>query len=164
MSGEIGQWDEWSHDESLEWHLLQYLPHQGIQNWVRDLNQFYRSEPALYELDCDPAGFEWVDCSDWENSIVSFIRRAKSTPSFVMAVYNFTPVPRHGYQVGVPRGGHWEEVLNSDAHDYGGSGHGNFGGVEAQTTPCHGRPYSLEITLPPLGATFFRSKGEPVAD
>jgi 1,4-alpha-glucan branching enzyme len=164
MSGEIGQWDEWSHDESLEWHLLQYLPHQGIQNWVRDLNQFYRSEPALYELDCDPAGFEWVDCSDWENSIVSFIRRAKSTPSFVMAVYNFTPVPRHGYQVGVPRGGHWEEVLNSDAHDYGGSGHGNFGGVEAQTTPCHGRPYSLEITLPPLGATFFRSKGEPVAE
>lgn len=161
MGGEFGQGKEWTHEESLEWHLTQYLPHQGIQRWIRDLNRFYRSEPALYELDCDPAGFEWIDCSDWESSVVSLVRKSQSTPSLVVAVFNFTPVPRHGYHIGVPRGGFWEEALNSDAMNYGGSGQGNFGGIEASPTPIHGRPCSLEITLPPLGAVFFRSDDEP---
>jgi 1,4-alpha-glucan branching enzyme len=161
MGGEFGQGKEWNHEESLEWHLTQYLPHEGVQQWVRDLNRFYRSEPALHELDCDPAGFEWIDCSDWESSVVSMVRKSKSTPSLVVAVLNFTPVPRHGYQIGVPRGGFWEEALNSDAMNYGGSGQGNFGGTEASPTPIHGRPCSLNITLPPLGAVFFRSGDEP---
>jgi 1,4-alpha-glucan branching enzyme len=161
MGAEFGQWNEWSHEESLQWDLTQYLPHEGAQQWVRDLNRFYRSEPAMHELDCDPAGFEWIDCSDWESSVVSFLRKSKSTPSLVVAVFNFTPVPRHGYQIGVPRGGFWEEALNSDAMDYGGSGQGNFGGLEASSIPIHGRPFSLEITLPPLGAVFFRSSDEP---
>ncbi len=102
MGGEIGQWNEWSHDESVEWNLLDFIPHQGIQRWVRDLNRLYRDEPALYERDCDPAGFEWVDCSDWEESIVSFIRRGKTTSAVILAVFNFTPVPRHGYKIGAP--------------------------------------------------------------
>jgi 1,4-alpha-glucan branching enzyme len=161
MGGEIGQWNEWSHDASVEWNLLDFIPHQGIQRWVRDLNRIYRDEPALHEWDCHPEGFEWVDCSDWEDSVVSFIRRSKATSSLVLAVYNFTPVPRHGYLVGVPRGGYWEEIANSDALDYGGSGQGNFGGVEAGPEPHHGRPFSVEITLPPLGAVFFRSSSEP---
>ena len=160
MGGEIGQWNEWCHDESVEWNLLDFIPHQGIQRWVRDLNQIYREEPALHELDCDPAGFEWVDCSDWEDSVVSFLRWSKTTQTTVLAVYNFTPVPRHGYQIGVPRGGFWEEIANSDALDYGGSGQGNFGGVEAKAEPHHGRPFSVEITLPPLGAVFFRNQGK----
>jgi 1,4-alpha-glucan branching enzyme len=163
MGGEFGQGKEWDHEESLEWHLTQYIPHQGVQQWIRDLNRFYRSEPAMHELDCDPAGFEWIDCSDWESSVVSFVRRSKSSPSLVVAVLNFTPVPRHRYQIGVPRGGFWEEALNSDAMSYGGSGQGNFGGIDASSTAVHGRPCSLEITLPPLGAVFFRSIDEPPA-
>jgi 1,4-alpha-glucan branching enzyme len=162
MGGELGQWNEWSHDESVEWNLLDFIPHQGIQRWVRDLNGIYRDEPALHEWDCDPAGFEWVDCSDWEDSVVSFIRRSETTSAVVLAVFNFTPVPRHGYLVGAPRGGFWEEIANSDALDYGGSGQGNFGGVEATPEPRHGRPFSVEITLPPLGAVFFRSQSEPM--
>jgi 1,4-alpha-glucan branching enzyme len=163
MGGEFGQGKEWDHEESLEWHLTEYIPHQGVQQWIRDLNRFYRSEPAMHELDCDPAGFEWIDCSDWESSVVSFVRRSKSSPSLVVAVLNFTPVPRHRYQIGVPRGGFWEEALNSDAMSYGGSGQGNFGGIDASSTAVHGRPCSLEITLPPLGAVFFRSIDEPPA-
>jgi 1,4-alpha-glucan branching enzyme len=158
MGGEFGQWNEWNHDESLEWHLLDFAPHQGLQRWVGDLNRLYRSERALYELDCDPLGFEWIDCSDWEESVVSFIRWSKSASFAVVAVFNFTPVPRHKYRVGVPRGGFWKELLNSDASDYGGSGQGNFGGVEAQEETHHGRPYSIEITLPPLAAVFFGSE------
>jgi 1,4-alpha-glucan branching enzyme len=158
MGGEFGQWKEWDHDESLEWHLLDFAPHQGLQRWVGDLNRLYRSERALYELDCDPLGFEWIDCSDWEESVVSFIRWSKFASYAVLAVFNFTPVPRHKYRVGVPRGGFWKELLNSDASDYGGSGQGNFGGVEAQEETHHGRPYSIEITLPPLAAVFFGSE------
>jgi 1,4-alpha-glucan branching enzyme len=158
MGGEFGQWKEWDHDESLEWHLLDYAPHQGVQRWVGDLNRLYRNERALHELDCDPLGFEWVDCSDWEESVVSFIRRGKSGSPIVLAIFNFTPVPRYGYRVGVPLGGMWKELLNSDASVYGGSGHGNFGGIEAQEISHHGRPYSIEMTLPPLAAVFFGSE------
>jgi len=157
MGGEFGQWKEWIHDESLDWHLLQYAPHRGIQRWVEDLNRLYRNEAALHELDCQPAGFEWIDCNDAEGSTVSLIRKAKSTDEVVLAVCNFTPVPRNDYRVGVVRGGFWRELLNSDATEYEGSGQGNKGGVEGVPAARHGRPYSLNLTLPPLGIVFFKS-------
>ena len=151
MGGEIGQWDEWNHDKSLDWHLLQWPIHQGLQRWVRDLNTLYRGEPALHELDCDPAGFEWVDCCDWESSTVSLIRKAKDPNDMVLVVCNFTPVPRENYRVGVPRGGHWDEILNSDADLYGGSGVGNFGGRDAEAVPHHGRDHRLTVTRAAAG-------------
>ncbi len=159
MGGEFGQRREWNHDDSLDWHLLACPSHEGIRRWVEDLNLLYRGEPALHEIDFDPAGFEWIDCNDTEQSVVSFIRRGRSSEEVVLVVCNFTPVPRFAYQLGVPRGGFWRELLNSDAEDYGGSGLGNLGGVEASDAPSHGRPYSLLITLPPLAAVFFKSEG-----
>jgi 1,4-alpha-glucan branching enzyme len=157
MGGEFGQWSEWVHDASLDWYLLEFAPHAGLQKWVRDLNQLYRSEPALYEMDCDPGGFEWIDCGDAESSVVSLLRKAKSAPSVVLAVCNFTPVPRHNYCVGAPRGGWWQEVANSDVGEYGGANMGNFGGLEAAPIPLHGRRYSLTLTLPPLSVLFLKS-------
>jgi 1,4-alpha-glucan branching enzyme len=160
MGGELGQWREWQHDESLDWHLLQYQRHAELQRWVADLNRLYLSQPALYEFDCDPNGFEWIDCINADDSIISFIRKGSSTGSIVLAVGNFTPVPRYNYRVGVPRGGFWKELLNSDARDYGGSGQGNLGGVEAAKIQFHNRPYSLNLTLPPLSILFLMSEGE----
>ncbi|HEY2988789.1 MAG TPA: 1,4-alpha-glucan branching protein GlgB [Candidatus Binatia bacterium] len=157
MGGEIGQRDEWMHDGSVEWHLLQYPPHVGLRQWMADLNRFYAAETALHELDCDPAGFEWIDCNDAEGSTVSLMRKGKSTGDIVLVACNFTPVPRLHYRVGAPRGGYWREMLNSDAVEYSGSGMGNAGGVEASGAPLHGRPHSLTITLPPLAAVFFKS-------
>jgi len=159
MGDEFGQWSEWVHDGSLEWDLLESAPHAGLQRWVAELNRFYRSTPALYELDCHPAGFEWIDCNDTESSVLSLIRKGKSTDAIVLAACNFTPVPRPNYRVGAPRGGFWREVLNSDAAVYGGSGWGNMGGVDAVQIPMHGRPYSLTLTLPPLTAVFFIHEG-----
>ena len=156
MGGEFGQRREWAHDESLEWHLLEYAEHQGIQRWVADLNRLYRSEAALYELDCQPEGFEWIDCSDASASVISFIRKPRSRDAVVLVVLNFTPVVRNHYRVGVPRGGLWREILNSDAREYGGSGQGNLGGVEAGPIPCHGRQHSLDLALPPLSVLFFK--------
>ncbi|MBI2350474.1 MAG: alpha amylase C-terminal domain-containing protein, partial [Deltaproteobacteria bacterium] len=158
MGGEFGQWKEWDHDESLDWHLLEYAEHQGIRRWVEDLNHLYRNEAALHELDCQAEGFEWIDCSDNSASVLSFIRKVRSGDEIVLAVCNFTPVSRRYYRVGAPRGGFWRELLNSDARDYGGSGQGNMGGVEADSIPFHGRPYSLNLTLPPLATMFFKSK------
>lgn len=156
MGGEIAQWREWDHDTSLDWHLLQYLPHQGVQHWMRDLNRVYRSEPALYELDFVPQGFEWVDVRDWEGSIISFIRKGKEPNELLLVVCNFTPIPRLNYRVGVPRGGRWREVLNSDAEAYGGRGYGNFGGLEATPLSAHGRHHSLSLTLPPLSVLYLK--------
>ncbi len=156
MGGEIGQWREWNHDTSLDWHLLQDPNHAGLQKWVADLNRTYRSESALHELDCDPAGFEWVDCNDSENSIISLIRKGIAPNDTVLVVCNFTPLPRFNYRIGVPAGGFWRELLNSDAQEYGGSGLGNLGGQEAEPNPHHGRPYSLNLTLPPLAVSFFK--------
>jgi 1,4-alpha-glucan branching enzyme len=156
MGGEIGQWQEWHHDSSLDWHLLQWEPHQGIQRWVRDLNTHYRGTPALHQYDCDSSGFEWVDCCDWQTSVVSLIRKGRKPEDVILAIFNFTPVPRHDYRVGVPRGGRWDEVLNSDAPIYGGSGQGNYGGVEAEAEPHHGREHSLNLTVPPLGVVMFK--------
>ena len=157
MGGEFGQWKEWSHDESLEWHAIQYPSHEGIRKWVRDLNRLYSKEPAMHELDFSMGGFEWIDCQDWEQSIISFIRKNKDAGEIMLVVCNFTSVPRHNYRIGVPRGGFWEEVLNSDSEIYGGSGCGNYGGVEASPIPVHGRNLSISIMLPPLSVLFFKS-------
>jgi len=160
MGGELGQWREWHHDESLDWHLLDYERHAALQKWIADLNQFYQVEPALYELDCEPVGFGWIDGSDVEHSVISFIRKGKSTDDIILAVCNFTPMTHLNYRVGVPRGGSWAELLNSDAKQYWGTNQGNLGGVKAAPTPWHGRPFSLGLTLPPLATMFFKSKGE----
>jgi 1,4-alpha-glucan branching enzyme len=156
MGGEIGVWREWNHDSELDWGLLGAPPHAGIQKWVRDLNRLYSGERALHELDFEPAGFSWIDCADFERSVVSLLRRGASEDHVVAAVFNFTPVPRYGYRVGVPRPGLWKEIGNSDAAEYGGSGVGNLGGCEAAEVPAHGHPASMEVTIPPLGAVFFR--------
>jgi len=160
MGGEIGQWNEWNHDRSLDWHLLGDESHAGLQQWVADLNRTYRNERALYEADFDQAGFEWVDCSDTHQSIMSFIRIAPSCGNVILVICNFTPVPRVNYRVGVSRDGYWKELLNSDAREYGGSGQGNFGGVEASPVRCHGRPFSLNLTLPPLSTLYLKSYGD----
>jgi 1,4-alpha-glucan branching enzyme len=159
MGGEFGQWREWVHDGSLDWDLLNHPFHAGLQRWVQDLNRLYRDEPALHEMDCHPAGFEWIDCDDADSSAVTLIRKAKSSSTIILVVCNFTPVPRYSYRLGSPRGGYWQEILNSDAGDYGGSNMGNLGGVETVPVPLHGRPYSLTITLPPLSVCFFRNQG-----
>jgi 1,4-alpha-glucan branching enzyme len=156
MGAEIGQWREWIHDESMEWHLLQYQRHSGLQRWVSDLNNLYREQPALYELDFDQAGFEWIDCNDVEGSTISFLRKGRTVDNVIAVVSNFTPVPRRNYRIGVPQAGFWRELLNSDAKEYGGSGQGNLGGVEAAPIPLQGRPYSLTITLPPLAVVFLK--------
>jgi len=158
MGDEFGQGREWAHDESLDWHLLGYPPHAGVFRWVQDLNALYRREPALFDLDFDPAGFEWVDASDSQQSTVSFLRRGRQD-DLVLVVANFTPVVRRDFRVGVPRGGWWAEVLNSDSHHYGGSGQGNRGGVETEPVPAHGRPHSLRLTLPPLGVLYLKGPG-----
>ena len=156
MGGEFGQVREWTHDSSLEWHVLQWPVHSGVQKWVAQLNRVYREQPALHELDTEPAGFEWVDANDGDNSVLSFLRRNAAGTEHVLVVCNFTPVPRVKYVVGVPTEGYWRELLNSDAADYGGSNRGNGGGVHTERIPAHGRPYSLRLTLPPLGALFLK--------
>jgi 1,4-alpha-glucan branching enzyme len=157
MGGEFGQTREWNHDASLDWHLLHAGPyHAGLQRLVRDLNHVYRAEPALFQRDFEPAGFEWIDLTDADHSTISFLRRGHDPENVVVVVCNFTPVPRLGYRVGVPRGGYYRELLNTDATPYGGSGLGNLGGVEAQAQPWHGRPVSLVLDLPPLGVLFLK--------
>ncbi|MEX5283142.1 1,4-alpha-glucan branching protein GlgB [Nitrospira tepida] len=157
MGGEFGQWSEWAHDGELEWQLLKEAPHAGLRQWVADLNRAYGAEPALHERDLDPAGFEWIDCHDAEASVISLLRKGKSTDDLVVVVCNFTPVPRLNYRIGVPRGGRWREILNSDARIYGGSGWGNQGAVDAVPVPLHGRSHSLTLTLPALSALFLKS-------
>jgi 1,4-alpha-glucan branching enzyme len=159
MGAEIAQWSEWYHEVSLDWHLLKHLSHQGVQRWVENLNRVYRQEPALYEEDFSPAGFEWIDCKDVDHSVISFLRKGRNPEELILVVANFTPVVQHNYRVGVPRSGFWKEILNSDATDYWGSGQGNLGGVEATPLSFHGRFSSLNLTLPPLGIMFFKWAG-----
>jgi 1,4-alpha-glucan branching enzyme len=159
MGDEFGQRREWNHDDSLDWHLLQVPQHQGVQQWLKHLHILYRGEPALHELDVEPGGFEWVDCADWEKSIISFLRIGKTAGDYLLVVCNFTPVTRYDYRVGVPTGGYWKEVLNSDAGEYGGSGHGNLGGINAMPVPYHGRYHSFPLIVPPLGIIFFKNDG-----
>jgi 1,4-alpha-glucan branching enzyme len=156
MGGEFGQWREWNHDESLEWHLLKYPPHQGVQKWVRDLNHLYRNTPDLYERDFEQDGFEWIDLSDWENTILSYARKGNDSESRILVVCNFTPAVHANYRIGVPASGFWEEVMNSDAKEYGGSGQGNLGGVRSEETPRHDRSHSMVITVPPLSVLIFK--------
>jgi 1,4-alpha-glucan branching enzyme len=160
MGGEFGQEREWNHESSLDWHLLEQDDHRGLQRWVRDLNTCYRGQPALHEVDFDPAGFEWVDCNDNQRSIVSFLRHGRAAGETILFLCNFTPIVRSDYKVGVPVGGYWTEILNSDAALYGGSGQGNFGGIEAAPAAMHGRPWSLTLTLPPLGVVAFKCPPE----
>ena len=160
MGGEIAQWSEWRHDGSLDWQILQSPLHAGVQKWVSDLNALYRSAPGLHELDSDAAGFEWIDCNDADASIVSLMRKGRGDGSELVIVCNFTPVARQNYRVGVPRGGLWKERLNSDARDYGGSGAGNMGAVEASPLAFHGRHFSLSLSLPPLSILFLTNEKE----
>ena len=156
MGGEFGQWKEWDVEQSLDWHLLDYPMHGGLRLWVGDLNRILREEKALHEMDFDPRGFQWIDVTDADHSVVSLIRRGRMPEDVVVAVFNFTPVPRHNYQIGIPGAGRWAEVLNSDAPLYGGSGMGNMGGVEAVPVSMHGHSHSVTLTLPPLGALFLK--------
>jgi 1,4-alpha-glucan branching enzyme len=158
MGCEFGQVREWAHDTSLEWHVVQYPVHRGVQAWMEQLNRFYRSEPAMHVFDNDPAGIEWIDCNDNFTSTISLLRKSESPQDTILIVCNFTPVPRLGYRVGVPHGGYWREMLNSDAREYAGSGMGNLGGVQAEEIPMHARPFSLKLTLPPLAAVFFKAQ------
>lgn len=156
MGGEFGQRPEWNHKSQLEWFVLEDAGHRGVQHLIRDLNRVYRAEPAMHEFDADPEGFEWVDANDANASALSFLRRSKSTGETVLCVFNFTPIPRLNYRVGIPHGGTWKELFNSDAQIYMGSGHGNLGMKHSENVPHHGYGFSLNLTLPPLGAVFFK--------
>ncbi len=155
MGGEFGQWSEWRHEESLDWHLLQYAPHAGLQRWVQDLNRLYRATPALHARDFSPDGFEWIECDNADESIIIFLRRGPQPHDVALIACNFTPVPREHHRVGVPVGGRWIERLNSDAPVYGGSGVCNMGAGIAVESASHGRPYSMTLRLPPLGMVVF---------
>ncbi len=161
MGGEFGQWNEWYHETSLDWHLLERAPHQGLHRFVKDLNHLYVSEPALHELDFHVDGFEWIDLHDGEQSVLSFLRKGRLPEECVLVVCNFTPVPRHNYRVGVPRAGYWREILNSDATLYGGSGMGNLGGAESAPVGVHRYFHSLTLTLPPLSVLCFKATVKP---
>jgi 1,4-alpha-glucan branching enzyme len=158
MGCEFGQKREWTHDASLEWHVLQYPLHSGVKQWVRDLNHLYRELCALYAQDFSNEGFEWIDCNDAQSSTIAYLRRGRNG-EMVLVVCNFTPVPRENYQIGVPWGGRWRERLNSDAREYGGSGIGNFGSIEASPLPAHGRYHSLNLRLPPLAVLVLVPEG-----
>ncbi len=161
MGGEFGQWDEWSHERSLDWHLLRYTPHRSLQKYVMDLNFIYQSEPALYEVDYNYQGFEWIDFRDADDSIISFIRRAKDPDDHLVIVCNFTPVPRKSYRLGVPAHCYYREIMNSDSTIYWGSNTGNGGGTNSEIQPWHGRRYSINITLPPLSVSIFKPIRNP---
>jgi 1,4-alpha-glucan branching enzyme len=158
MGGEFGQGYEWNHEQSLDWSVLHYPLHSGVQTLLRRLNEIVRDEPALHDLDFDHAGFEWIDANDTQQSVLSYLRRDRDGDSVIVAVFNFTPVPRHNYRVGVPFDGFWQELFNSDATEYGGSGQGNLGGLESTPVAWNGRPFSLNLTVPPLAAVFFKKE------
>lgn len=157
MGCEFAQRSEWNHDASLEWHLTEYPSHSGMQNWVRDLNRFYRTNPELFQRDFSTDGFRWVDCHDNEKSVLSFLRRS-ADGQWLLVVLNGTPIVRENYRLGVPVGGYWEECLNSDAPHYGGSGQGNMGGVNSEERPSHGDAYSVTLRLPPLAVLYFKPR------
>jgi 1,4-alpha-glucan branching enzyme len=152
MGGEFGQWHEWNFDESLDWHLLAGESHRGLSRAVADLNNLVRREPALHELDFDGAGFEWIDCHNWQDSVLVFVRRGSKSHDCLVVCCNFTPVLRQGYRIGLPSEGSYDEVFNSDSSWYGGSNAGNSGMIQSAAVPHHGREHSLTLTLPPLAA------------
>jgi 1,4-alpha-glucan branching enzyme len=156
MGAEFGQWNEWNHDYSLDWHLLDDPAHLALRRFAQDLNSRYRAEPALHQCDFDQGGFRWIDCNDNENSVVSIVRYARDRRDFLVMVFNFTPVPRGEYRIGVPEPGWYSEILNSDASRYGGSNVGNSGGVGTEPVASHGFDQSLRLTVPPLGCLFLK--------
>jgi len=156
MGQEFGQRNEWSEAKSLDWHLLQYELHGGVKQLVADLNRLHAEEPALHEVDFEWTGFEWIDCNDGDNSVISFIRRARNHEDFLIVILNATPVVRGNYRVGVPAGGFYKEILNTDSTNYGGSGVGNLGGLNSEQVAAQERPHSLLLTLPPLSALIFK--------
>jgi 1,4-alpha-glucan branching enzyme len=164
MGQEFGQWREWSEARSLDWHLVEHWPmHAQIQAWTRDLNHLYRREPALYQQDFSPEGFEWIEANDAEQSVVSYLRFAEDRRDFLVIVINFTPLPRHDYRIGVPEAGYYREILNSDAEPYGGGNVGNMGGVQSDPVFSHRYPHSLRLTLPPLGIVVLKKDNAPQA-
>ncbi len=160
MGGEFGQRREWTHEGELEWWVLQFAEHAGLQRWIMDLNRVYREQRALWEVDFEPSGFEWIDANDSEASVFSFVRRARDG-TMVLAVCNFTPVLRSNYLLGVPQPGYWREIANSDAREYGGSGAGNLGGISSNPAPAHGRMQSVTLTLPPLSVLLLTRDANP---
>jgi 1,4-alpha-glucan branching enzyme len=160
MGSEISQWREWNHDTSLDWSLLDEPIHAQLRRFVQDLNHTYQKEPALFELDFDAAGFRWIDCNDNENSLFSLVRRARDERNFLVLVFNFTPVPRRGYRIGVPEPGHYVEILNSDSSTYGGSDVGNSGHVASESVAAHGFEQSLSLTVPPLGCLYLKKRAQ----
>jgi len=160
MGMEFGQWNEWNHEKSLDWHLLENLNHVGLQTYIRDLNRVYRDHPALHEVDFSQEGFRWIDANDSLNSMLSFIRFDAAKEKRVIVVINYTPVTRYNYRIGVPEDGFWREIINSDASQYGGSGAGNMGGVEAYPVPYHHEDYSINIVVPPLSVVMFTKPGK----
>jgi 1,4-alpha-glucan branching enzyme len=156
MGGEFGQRGEWNAETSLEWHLLEYDTHRGLQTLTADLNAIYRNEPSLHQVDFDWHGFEWIDCTDADSSVLSFLRRARDPGDFIVAVANFTPVQRDTYRVGVPEPGFYREIMNTDAEKYGGTNVGNLGGVHAEAIPWNNHPYSIQIRMPALGVIYFK--------
>ena len=158
MGGEFGQWQEWNFDDSLQWHLLAGEQHRGLSRAVADLNNLVRREPALHELDFDGRGFEWIDCHNWQDSVLAFVRRGATSREWVIVCCNFTPVLRQGYRLGVPSAGAYEEIFNSDSAWYGGSNAGNGGGLQSSPQPHHGREHSLALTLPPLAVVVLKQR------
>ncbi|MEJ2421754.1 MAG: alpha amylase C-terminal domain-containing protein, partial [Acidobacteriota bacterium] len=161
MGAEFGQWNEWYHENSLDWHLLDEEKHRSLRLLVGTLNHLYATEKALFEGDCEPGGFQWVDCNDSAGSILSFLRIDRASKEPILAVCNFTPVTRKNYRIGVDSGPYWRELLNSDAAEFGGSGQGNMGMAEFNPVPCHGREGSVVLTLPPLAALYLKREGSP---
>jgi len=158
MGNEFGQWREWNFDASLDWHLLQHDTHRGLSKAVADLNMLVRREPALHQLDFDGRGFEWIDCHNWQDSVLAFVRRGENPDDFLVVCCNFTPVPREGYRLGVPCGGTYAEIFNGDSAWYGGTNLGNAGGLDAEPVPHHGRDHSVSLTLPPLAAVVLKPR------
>jgi 1,4-alpha-glucan branching enzyme len=161
MGTEIGQWDEWEEAHSLDWHLLEYEPHRKLQLFVKELNRVYRNEPALYQVDFDYTGFEWIDFLDSDNSIITFMRKASDSRDLLVFVCNFTPVYRQDYRVGVPFHCEYKELLNSDAEMYWGSNKGNYGSLWSDEIAWHNQPYSLKLIIPPLSTMIFKPQCEP---
>jgi 1,4-alpha-glucan branching enzyme len=159
MGSEFGQWREWNHDLSLDWHLLTDAPHAAIRRFVQDLNWHYAAQPALYERDFVPEGFRWIDPNDSDHSVVSFVRYAKDPHDFLVTIFNFTPAVRARWRVGVPEPGRYDELLNSDSELYGGSNVGNLGGVNSEPVPANGFDQSVLLTVPPLGALYLKQRG-----
>ena len=158
MGQEFGQREEWNHNTGLRWELLEFDPHRKLQAMVRELNRVYRSNPAMYQVDFNYTGFEWVDFHDVENSIIAFLRRAEDPADAILFCCNFTPMPRKGYEFGVPEEGFYEEILNTDSEQFGGTNMGNGGVVSSRPNPRHNRKHSIAVTLPPLSVVAFKKR------